>query len=93
MSFKTRNEKRAYRSGIFKGLFQRRRKKNRTRRVRSVRVYRNRNESKKRASRHKIVKRRIGSAVQRKKPPYDDFDYDSRGRIKGSWIDGRFEPD
>ncbi len=25
--------------------------------------------------------------------PYDDFDYDSYGNIKGSYIDGRFEPD
>ena len=25
--------------------------------------------------------------------PGNDFDYDSRGRIKGSYIDGRFEPD
>ena len=25
--------------------------------------------------------------------PYDDFDYTSTGRIKGSYVDGRFEPD
>ena len=24
---------------------------------------------------------------------WEDFDFDSRGRIKGSYIDGRFEPD
>ena len=24
---------------------------------------------------------------------YNDFNYDKNGRIKGAWIDGRFEPD
>jgi len=50
-----------------------------------------------RASRHKIVKRRLGQAVEKKKPKYDYskyFDFDSRGRIKGSYThDGLFEPD
>lgn len=51
-----------------------------------------------RASRHKLISRRYGSAKSnsKMKPVYDYskyFDFDGRGRIKGSYIDGRFEPD
>ena len=51
-----------------------------------------------RASRHKLISRRYGSAKSnpKMKPVFDYskyFDFDGRGRIKGSYIDGRFEPD
>lgn len=51
-----------------------------------------------RASRHKLISRRYGSAKSnpKMKPVFDYseyFDFDGRGRIKGSYIDGKFEPD
>ncbi len=51
----------------------------------------------KRASQHKMIKRRLGQANKKKEPKHDYskfFDFDSRGRIKGSYTpDGFFEPD
>lgn len=51
-----------------------------------------------RASRHKMIPRRYGSAKSnaKVKPVFDYskyFDYDGQGRIKGAYVDGRFEPD
>lgn len=41
-------------------------------------------------------KRRTSALYRKPKPKFDYssyFDYDSRGRIRGSYIDGRFIPD
>lgn len=51
-----------------------------------------------RASQHKLISRRYGSVKSnpKMKPVFDYskyFDFDGRGRIKGAYIDGRFEPD
>lgn len=40
--------------------------------------------------------KKVSNPKSQKAPVYDyskDFDFTSRGRIKGSYIDGRFEPD
>lgn len=101
MAYKTKREKRAYRTGLLNGLFRKKKKPRKVKKTKSTR----------RASRHKTIKRRIGQGArndnpfgmsyqqmireeeQRKRDLFGDFDYDSRGRIKGSYIDGRFEPD
>ena len=106
MAYKTKSEKRAYRTGLLNGL--KRKKKKSSAPKKAVRKKRT---SSKRASRHKMVKRRLGGAARnnnpfgmtyeqmireeemRKRDLLGDFEYDSRGRIKGSYIDGKFEPD
>ena len=102
MAYFTKREKQAYRTGLLNGL---KRNKNKTKNL-------TKHTSGKRASKHKVIPRRIGSAKYRNNPfgmTYNqlvrekefekidllgDFEYDSRGRIKGSYTpDGRFEPD
>ena len=105
MAYKTKAEKRAYKTGLLNGL-KRKKKKSAKNNSRSKRAPG-------RASRHKMVKRRMGQAArkdnnpfgmsymqlireeeQRKRDLFGDFDYDNRGRIKGSYTpDGFFEPD
>ena len=114
MAYKTKPEKRAYRTGLLNGLkrLKKKRSKNKANKKNTnVKVYKKKKNLSRRASRHKYVKRRIGGGARSDNPfgmtyrqlirekeqqyrdLFGDFDYDSRGNIKGSYIDGRFEPD
>ena len=90
MAFKTKNERYAYVKGVKKGFYQASRKKPRQ-------------EKPPAASSFDVddffaaaLKRTYGKGYT---PPRsgkgrkDDFHRDSRGRIKGAYVDGRFEPD
>ncbi|MBQ8720474.1 MAG: hypothetical protein IJY65_05520 [Clostridia bacterium] len=122
MAYKTKFEKQAYRTGLLNGLKRKIKKrkdsadqkawrKNMLVWEKNGKPYNPPKSSMKRASRHKVVKRRLGQAARsdnpfgmtyaqmlreeelRKRDFLGDFDYDSRGRIKGTYIDGKFEPD
>lgn len=99
MAYKTKPEKRAYRTGLLNGLKRLKKKMSKNKdnkKNTNVKVYKKKKNLSRRASRHKYVKRRIGGGARNKTPVYDYstfFDFDERGRIKGSYIDGRFEPD
>ena len=114
MAYKTKPEKRAYRTGLLNGLrrLKKKRSKNKSsKKNTTAKIYKKKKNLSRRASRHKFVKRRIGGRARNDNPfgmtymqfirekeqqyrdLFGDFDYDSRGHIKGSYIDGRFEPD
>lgn len=92
MAFKTKRERYAYVKGIRKGMSggkpygrKKKRRKSRSGKKLPAGAYNSRgriNEN--------LVDDRHGAVVFF---AGNDFDYDSRGRIKGAWIDGRFEPD
>lgn len=89
------NERSAYR-GIADGMYEAIKSEEKARK--SKPRLKKRFNRKLRASRHKMISRRYGSAKSnpKMKPVFDYskfFDFDGRGRIKGSYIDGRFEPD
>lgn len=94
MAFKTKQEKQAFRSGLLAGL----KKAKRNRRKKPYnRQKAKRGQARKRASDNPFgmtYMQLIREYEQRKRDLFGDFDYDSRGRIKGSYtIDGKFEPD
>ena len=113
MAYKTKSEKRAYRTGLLNGLkrFKKKVKNKLSKKNSTAKVYKKKKNLSRGASRHKYVKRRIGGGARSDNPfgmtyrqlirekeqqyrdLFGDFDYDSRGNIKGSYIDGRFEPD
>lgn len=100
MAYKTKPEKRAYRTGLLNGLrrLKKKRPKNKANKENTnVKVYKKKENLSRRVSQHKYVKRRIGGGARNKTPVYDYstfFDFDERGRIKGSYTpDGFFEPD
>ena len=63
MAYKTKSEKRAYRTGLLNGLKRRKKKSSAPKKA----VQKKRTSSK-RASRHKMVKRRLGGASRNNNP-------------------------
>lgn len=100
MAYKSRGEKKAYRAGLLTGL--RRKKRTTGRRRLSKRSHsrilpfttdkRGRINGYNPKYPHKEPDMFIEHAMMQNEL-FGDFDYDSKGRIKGSYIDGRFEPD
>lgn len=101
MAYKTKREKLAYKTGLLNGLKRSKKKARRIKKAKSTRRASRHKTIKRRigqAARNDnpfgmSYQQMIREEEQRKRDLFGDFDYDSRGRIKGSYIDGRFEPD
>ena len=84
--FKSRCCKLAYRKGIKKGLQSRKKKHPAKKKKKSL----------PRSGAYTAFGRVNDGRVDDRLGPvvfWDDFDFDSKGRIKGSYVNGRFEPD
>lgn len=87
MAYKTKKEKQAYRHGLLTGL---KRAKKRPKKVTKKRSRLNAKNNPFGMTYAQMLR----EDAQRKREFLGDFEYDSRGRIKGSYTpDGRFEPD
>ena len=99
MGYKTKREKQAYKTGLLNGLKRKQRKKTNKGNV----VHKSaKSKNNKRRSSDTVRNNPFGMSYgqmlredeHRKRDLIGDFDYDSRGRIKGSYTaDGFFEPD
>ena len=90
MAYKTKAEKRAYKTGLLNGLKRSKKPvgKNGCRRRSNERTARPNNPF------GMSYEQMLREETQKKIDLLGDFDYDSRGRIKGSYTpDGFFEPD
>lgn len=101
MAYKTKREKQAYKTGLLNGL---KRKKDLKRsstfpgRTGKSPYLKKTTQGKSSSRKNNPFGMSYGQMLredeQRKREFLGDFDYDSRGRIKGSYTpDGRFEPD
>ena len=105
MAYQTKQEKRAWRKGLLAGLRKAKKASSAKKNWKKKRIYNNSTVTvaKKRSTskvpppgvygtmgriNENLVDDRSGPVVF-----WDDFEYDSRGRIKGEWIDGKFIPD
>ena len=87
MAYKTKKEKQAYRRGLLTGLARLKRRPKKVAKKRSRPNARNNPFG-------MTYAQMLREDAQRKRDLLGDFEYDSRGRIKGSYTpDGRFEPD
>ena len=94
MAYKTKREKQAYRTGLFAGL---KKLKKKSKKKSTYNLHRRKTKPKSRSSSNPFgmtYMQMLREEEQRKRDLLGDFDYDSRGRIKGSYTpDGFFEPD
>lgn len=94
MAYKTRNEKRAWRAGLFAGL---KKRKKQGKKKSTYNPHRRKAKPKARSSSNPFgmtYMQMLREEELRKRDLLGDFDYDSRGRIKGHYtVDGKFEPD
>ena len=102
MAYKTKREKQAYKTGLLNGL---KRCKKKTKNVKSQttskhasrhKIFKRRIDSATERSINPFgmsYRQMIREEEQRKRDLFGDFEYDSKGRIKGTYIDGKFEPD
>ena len=87
MAYKTKKEKQAYRHGLLTGLARLKKRHKKVSKKRSRPSARNNPFG-------MTYEQMLREDAQRKREFLGDFEYDSRGRIKGSYTpDGRFEPD
>ena len=102
MAYKTKAEKRAFRAGLLRGLFRKKKGASKkssggARKKSKPKCSSNGSRSKTRSPGKNPFGMTYAQMLKEKELEkldlLGDFDYDRRGRIKGSYIDGRFEPD
>ena len=93
MAYKTKSEKRAWRKGLLAGLRRKKKQGASSRKKSYKKPYKKKTP---RSGAYTPMGRIDENRVDDRHGPvvfWDDFEYDSKGRIKGEWIDGKFIPD